>query len=213
MIGAIEVDLVGESAWSVLLPFLSAFLGAILIAGAAVFAARTARESAFERQEEQLTHDTQRQKEALAHDREMRDRESTRLVLEGAMETINGVMRFFSDWTVHISFLQEVIDDPAKQADAMQRMKEVSDDMAEATTQLAQLGFGHLRIASRPDAGDVALAYEDIQLHYSQFSNALMPGLTEKFTSEQLDVVQRMESEIGTKVGALLATWWQWLHE
>jgi len=68
MLGAIEVELVGTNVdWR---DVLLAVIGPVLISGAAVFAAITARKSAPERQEEQLEHDTQRQKEALAHDLE-----------------------------------------------------------------------------------------------------------------------------------------------
>ena len=71
MIAALDVNLVGGE--SEALHILLAVVGPILIAGAAVFAARTARNSANERQQRQLAHDTDRQETALGHDREMRE--------------------------------------------------------------------------------------------------------------------------------------------
>lgn len=72
MLAAIPIELTGESFWikSVLV-----LIPALLLAGAAVTAARIARRSAFERQREQLDHDSARQEKALAHDREMREEE------------------------------------------------------------------------------------------------------------------------------------------
>lgn len=98
MIAVLDVHLVGGE--SEILHIFLTIVGPLLISGAAVFAARTARDSAAERQERQLAHDTKRQEEALEHDRQMREkelghdreirrRERAQDTLDSALENLN----------------------------------------------------------------------------------------------------------------------------
>lgn len=94
MIAILDVHLVGGE--SDVLHVVLAIIGPLFISGAAVFAARTARDSAADRQEKQLAHDTRRQEEALTHDRKIReeelahDREARRR--ERSQDTLDSVL-------------------------------------------------------------------------------------------------------------------------
>jgi hypothetical protein len=219
MLGVIEVNLVGTDVdW---LDILLAIIGPILISGAAVFAAVTARKSAIERQEEQLEHDTQRQKEALAHDlkrqemaldhdREMRNRESSRTVIDDAMEVANSAIEKFSTLEVRVKNLQATMDADGKgDDDLLQRAEEKHRECSNTVIELMANG---LRLRTRPDVNELADAYRELRECFTEHEEALKKGISSKLSTEQMSEIKDIDSKGTEKFARLLSKWRAWLE-
>lgn len=126
MMGVLDVRIVSDEGEA--LHVLLTLIGPLLISGAAVFAARTARNSAAERQQRQLTHDTERQEEALAHDRvvrnqelthdrEVRKKERARDTLDSVLESLNNARVKNISLNARVSVLEELGRETGAKAD------------------------------------------------------------------------------------------------
>jgi hypothetical protein len=220
MLGAIKVELAGtDIGW---LEILLAIIGPVLIAGAAVFAAITARRSAIERQEKQLEHDTQRQEEALAHDlerqklalahdREMRNRESTRIVLDNAMEAADSIIKKFTDLESAVRHLQKTMDEKGR---GDPHLLEIAEERRRrCTAGINELLVHSLRLRTRPDLDDLTSVYQEVRENYSEHASALERGISSRLTDAQWSEIKAIDTRGTDKIAKLLTKWREWLGD
>ncbi len=206
MFAVLAVELVGgEEEW---LHIVSSVVGPVLIAGAAVFAAKTARRSAFERQEEQLAHDTERQEKSLTHDREMRDRESTRIVIDNAMEAVNTTIPLFTTLEGQVSGLQRQMNEDG---DIEASKKEAVQIYNACFRAQSDLSFHLLRLRTRPNLKEMSDAYAEVRETYRRHREALLAGLDSKLTDDQSAAIEKLDEEGTDKIATLMTAWWVWL--
>jgi hypothetical protein len=206
MIAALAVEIVGdEGGW----PHIAlAVIGPVLIAGAAVFAAMTARRSAIERQEEQLAHDTERQEKALAHDREMRDRESTRIVIDDAMEAVNATIPLFTTLEGQVEALQHEM---SKGGRVESPRKEAVEGYSACLGAQSDLSLHLLRLRTRPNLKEMSDAYAEVRGSYKEHREALFVGLDSILTDEQSAAIKKIDEDGTDKIATLMTAWWKWL--
>jgi hypothetical protein len=221
MAAAIGVELVGGGGLLGTLVEIAEVLGPFLIAGAAAFAARTARKSAFERQREQLGHDSERQEkvlardrerqqEELAHDREMRERESSREIISEAMEAVNKAIGDFHDLQMAVIRYQAAFDNEQQDGGLRQAALTAAAPCLEDQMTLT---FHNARLRTRPNTDSVTNAYKEVRENFDVRRRLLVEGASgTKFTDAEKDEVPTLD-DAGTKlIGSLYVTWRKW-HE
>jgi phosphomannomutase len=228
--GAFQVELVGESLWLALLLTLGP---AALIAGAAIIAARVARQSALERQKDQLRHETERQKEqlereterqreqlereterqreVLEHDRQMRERESTRTVVDTAIGVAHDTIPEFLAFERAIRSLQEAMSDDGEVDDDQLDTAALEGQIA-CRDALTNLQLHSILLAARPGTDQLTQAYTEVVDTYREHLDALVAGAHTKLSERQMAAIKDIDDDGSGKLAAMLISYRLWLE-
>ncbi len=229
MLGLLKVELVGDSAW---LNLLVALIPAAFLATAAVVAARIARQSALERQKDQLKHETERQKEqlqreterqkeqlqreterqkeALSHDQAMRERESSRLVVDQAIEAMHLTVPLFATLEVRIDGIQEAMREGNEEW--LASLQQLADEERQKCREtILELQLHDIRLTTRPDTEDLAEPYEAAHKNHSKHLDALEGGIRNELSNEQKAAIKALDKAGTSKWADVLAAFKDWL--
>jgi hypothetical protein len=242
MLGLLKVELVGDSVW---LNLFVALIPAAFLATAAVVAARIARQSALERQKDQLKHETERQKEqlqreterqkeqlqreterqkeqlqreterqkeALRHDQAMRERESSRLVVDQAIETMHSTVPLLTTLEVRIDGIQKAMQEGDEEW--LASLQELADEERQKCREtILELQLHDIRLTTRPDTEDLAEPYEAAHMNHSKHLDALEGGIRNELSDEQKAAIKALDKAGTSKWAEVLAAFRDWLAD
>lgn len=234
MFGVLDVHLVGGE--GALLHIALSFVGPLLIAGAAVFAAKVARDSASDRQVRQLAHDTERQEEVLAHDRAMRelelghDREARRR--ERERDTLDSVLESLHQARVKTNAFSAAVivaqDGWRKRSEEMGenpslvRKTELQTEAVKTETKLQTASTAALesqmalngdwtRLMLRFGAGhSITQVFKGAMDTMGEVRQAFRPGISGVLSGEEFTQAKKLSTEIGSRFGEFTATCREW---
>jgi hypothetical protein len=221
----------GASAETIIFSVVGAIFGSLVVAGAAVLAARLAARTANERQEKQLSADFDRHKAQLAHERKLRSEEHIRNAIDMAAIAVHEQLSCLSGLSVPLinentsrARLREKIENATDEEirkdlrkELHERLQALHESSAEVIEQKKEMLAIKTSLQLRlPVKDPIVLAYQRFADAYDAHHMLLQKGIKSVLTDkDQAEIVGTHDTFEGALRNFLVAchAWFVWLQE